>query len=99
MFHHVKLLESMYEFFGFELPFEGETFYIFTILQFRNAYAVYCVTKLLNPICSYLQSLSILFSVYIDDIQIKSSLNMKGNPMWKPQTAFRAPHTTVQIAA
>ena len=71
MFHHVKLHESMYEFFGFELPFEGETrFYVFTILQFGNAYAVYCVTKLLNPVCSFMHSLSILFSIYIDDIRI-----------------------------
>ena len=71
MFHHVKLHESMYAFFGFELPFEGGTrFYVFTILQFGNAYAVYCVTKLLKPICSYMHSLSILFSIYIDDIRI-----------------------------
>ena len=30
---------------------------------------------------------------------IKSSVNLKGSPKWNPQTAFRAPHTTVQIAA
>ena len=60
---------------------------------------MHCVTKLLIPICSYMHSLSILLSIYIDDIQIKSSLNLKGNPMWNPLTAFRAPHTTVQIVA
>ena len=32
-------------------------------------------------------------------IWIKSSVNLKGPPKWNPQTAFRAPHTTVQIAA
>ena len=67
IFHHVKLHESMYEFFGFD----GETrFYVFTILQFGNAYAMYCVRKLLNPICTYMHSLLILFSIYIDDIRI-----------------------------
>ena len=30
---------------------------------------------------------------------IKSSVNLKGNPKWNPQTAFRALHTNVQIAA
>ena len=36
----------------------------------ENAYAMYCVRKLLNPICTYMHSLSILFSIYIDDIRI-----------------------------
>ena len=71
MFHHVRLHESMYEYFGFALDFNGVTqYYVFTILQFGNAYAVYCVTKLLKPVCSYMHSLSILFSIYIDDIRI-----------------------------
>ena len=73
MFHRVRLHESMYEFFGFALDFDGVTqYYGFTILQFGNAYAVYCVTKLLKPVCSYMHSLSILFSIYIDDIRIMS---------------------------
>ena len=50
----------------------GFTHLVFTILQFGNAYALYCVTKLLKPVCSYMHSLSILFSIYIDDIRIMS---------------------------
>ena len=74
MFHHVKLHECMYDYFGFALDFEGETrFYVFTVLQFGNAYAVYCLTKLMKPICSYMHSLSILFSIYIDDIRIMNA--------------------------
>ena len=36
------------------------------------AYAVYCVNKLLKPVFSYMHSLSILFSIYFDDIRIMS---------------------------
>ena len=54
MFHHVKLHESMYEYFGFELQFDGKPqYYVFTILQFGNTYTVYCVTRLLKPVCNY----------------------------------------------
>ena len=71
MFHHVKLHESMYEYFGFELQFDGKPqYYVFTILQFGNAYADYCVTRLLKPMCNYMHSLSVLFSIYIDDVRI-----------------------------
>ena len=64
IFHHVKLHESMYEFFGFEYEL-GMSFF-----GYELPFAMYCVRKLLNPICTYRHSLSILFSIYIDDIRI-----------------------------
>ena len=74
MFHHVKLHGCIYNYFRFALDFEGKTrFYVFSVLQFGNANAVYCVTKLMKPICSYMHSLSILFSIYIDDIRIMNA--------------------------
>ena len=46
MFHHMKLNSSMFTYFGFVLENkEGNLqYYQFKILQFGNAYAVYCLT-------------------------------------------------------
>ena len=71
MFHHVKLNSAMFTYFGFALENEGNLqYYQFKILQFGNAYAVYCVTKLLKTVSVYMHSQSILFSIFIDDIRI-----------------------------
>ena len=72
MFHPVKLNSSMFTYFSFALENEEGNlqYYQFKILQFGNAYAVYCVTKLLKTVSVYMHSQTILFSIFIDDIKI-----------------------------
>lgn len=74
-FFHVKLNPDMYKFFGFAIEdeFGVEKYYCFTVLIYGCKPAVNIVTKLILPVKSFLHSLGVKVSVFIDDGRVAAS--------------------------
>ncbi len=69
MYHQIRLHESITHLFGFAVPnFSGSyDYYRYLKLPFGASPAVHLVTMLINPIKQFLHSLSLDFSISIDD--------------------------------
>ena len=73
MYFHVEVAEQFRTFLGFScLIDDNETFFQFTKMPFGLRSAVNIVTRLCKPLKSFLHSLGIVFSLYIDDARISS---------------------------
>ncbi len=74
-FFHVKLHPSMKNFFGFAVEEEdgSVSYYQFKILAYGCKQAVAVVTKLLKPVKSFLHSLGVRLTLYIDDGRVVAS--------------------------
>ena len=74
-FFHVKLHPSMYKFCGFSCADEAGKvcFYQFKVLIYGCKPAVHIVTKLLMPIKSFLHTLGIKISIFIDDGRVAAA--------------------------
>jgi len=74
-FFHIKLHPDMFKYFGFSLTDEygNAKFYCFKVLIYGLKPAVYIVTKLLLPVKSFLHSLGIKISLYIDDGRVAAA--------------------------
>ena len=75
MFFHVKLHPDMYRFFGFSCPDAAGVlqYYQFKVLIYGCKPAVHIVTRLLMPVKSYLHTLGIKISIYIDDGRVAAA--------------------------
>ena len=74
-FFHVKLHPDMYRFFGFSCPDASgkQCHYQFKVLIYGCKAAVHIVTKLLMPVKSFLHTLGVKISVYIDDGRVAAA--------------------------
>ena len=74
-FFHVKLHPSMYKFCGFSCADEAGKvcFYQFKVLIYGCKPAVHIVTRLLMPIKSFLHTLGIKISIFIDDGRVAAA--------------------------
>ncbi len=68
-FHHVKIFKGHVKYLGAAfINQKGEKqYFVFLYLPFGAASAVHCLTKLFKPVCSYLHTLGIRHTIYIDD--------------------------------
>ena len=82
MFFHVKLEESVKQFFGFtvEQPDGTPEYFVFNVMPFGYSPAVAVVNRLLKPVVAYLHQLGIRVAIYVDDGQVvaKSQLETRG---------------------
>ena len=74
-FFHVKLHPDMYRFFGFSCTdTDGSIcYYQFKVLIYGCKPAVHIVTRLLMPVKSFLHTLGIKISIYIDDGRVAAA--------------------------